>query len=134
MAKKEYTREGIRADIEAFCEGKFSKTNMTIDFMDAYVAWFRPETIDTWIAKCLEIPMTTRKIGGVDKDAKDIKQIRKIFIDTYFPEQSDEAKQAMKEAKKAEREAKRKEKEAEKNMTDAERLRKKMELLAEKKD
>lgn len=134
MAKKEYTREGIRADIEAFCEGKFSKTNMTIDFMDAYVAWFRPETIDTWIAKCLEIPMTTRKIGGADKNAKDIKQIRKLFIDTYFPEQSDEAKQAMKEAKKAEREAKRAEKEAEKNMTDAERLRKKMELLAEKKD
>ena len=134
MAKKEYTRESIAADIEAFCDGKFSKTNMTVDFMDAYVAWFRPETIDTWIAKCLEIPMTKRKIGGEDKDVKDIKQIRKLFVDTYFPAQSDDAKQAEKDRKKAEREAKKAEKEAEKNMTDAERLRLKMERLAEKKD
>ena len=136
MAKKEYTREDIAKAIEEFCKekGSFSKTSMTIDFMDAYVAWFRPETIETWISNCLEIPMTTRKIGGEERQVKDIKQLRKLFIDTYFPEQSDDAKEAEKARKKAEREAEKARKEAEENMTDAEKLRLKMERLAEKKD
>lgn len=132
MAKKEYTRESISADIEAFINGKFSKTNMTIDFMDAYVAYFKPETIEAWIAKCLSIPMTTREIGGTKKNVKDSKAIREYFIATYFPDQTDEAKKKAKEAKRAFREAEKAKKEAEKNMSDSDRLRHKMAELANK--
>ena len=130
MAKKEYTRESISADIEAFVNGKFSKTNMTIDFMDAYVAFFKPETIDTWIAKCLAIPMTTREIGGVEKSVKDSKKIRAYFIETYFPEHTDEAKKQAKEAKKKAKDLKKQAEEAEKAMSPADRLRQKMNRLA----
>lgn len=130
MAKKaEYTRDSIAADIENFRVGKFSKTNMTIDFMDAYVAWFAPETIETWIAKCLSIPMVNRKIGGVDKKVKDSKAIRELFIATYFADYTDEAKEAAKKLKKEERAKKKAEKEAAKTRTDEEKLRDKFAKL-----
>ena len=132
MAKKEYTRESVSAGIEAFINGKFSKTNMTIDFMDAYVAYFKPETIDAWIAKCLSIPMTTREIGGKMKEVKDSKAIREYFIATYFPDYTEEAKRKAKENDKALRKADKEKKEAIKKMSPAERLRYKMNELANK--
>ena len=130
MAKKEYTRESIAADIESFKAGKLSKTNLTIDFMDAYVAKFQPEKIDEWIKKCVSIPMVKRKIGGNEKEVKDSKAIREYFIATFFPEQTEEAKKAAKEAANKAREAAKAAKEAEKKLSPADLLRKKMEELA----
>ena len=130
MAKKEYTRESVAADIASFINGEFSKTNMTIDFMDSYVAWFKPETVDEWVKKCLTIPMISRKIGGVEKSVKDSKAIREYFIATYVPDHTDEAKKNAKEAKKALRAAEKAKKEAEKNLSPEEKLRQKMQKLA----
>lgn len=131
MPKKEYTREQIAEDIVNFTSDnqKFSKSTMTIDWMDTYVAKFQPDKVEDWIKTCLSIPMVDRKIGGKEKSAKNVKAIRNKFLEMFFPDYSDEALKKKKEAEKAKKQAKRAEKEAEKNLTPEEKFRKKMESL-----
>lgn len=131
--KKEFTIESLTADVEAFKNGHFSKTNMTTDWMDAYVAKFHSDEIEAWITKCLSIPMATREIGGVERKVMDSKAIREYFIATYFPDYTDEAKELAKQKKKSEREQAKAKKEAEKNLTPEEKLRAKMQELAQNK-
>lgn len=133
MAKKEYTIESITADIEAFKNGKFSKTNMTIDFMDNYVAKFQPNTINQWVEKCYSMPMIKRKIGGNEREIKDTKAIREYFIATYFPDFTEDAIKANKEAKKAKKKAEKELKEAEKNLSDKDKFIAKMKRLSSEK-
>lgn len=110
MAKKVFTVESITADVEAFKAGEFSKTNMSVDWMDNYVAKIEPKTIDKYIKDCMKIPMAKHKIGGVEKEVKDTKAIRKYFIATYFPEYTEEALNAKKEAEKRRKRKKRRQK------------------------
>lgn len=130
MAKIKYSREDISKGIENLKAGKFSKTNLTVDFMDAYVAKFQQDKINDWIKACMAIPMVDRKIGGNDKKVKDSKAIRECFIKMFFPELTDEAKKAAKEAAKKAREAEKAAKEAAQKLTPEEQFRKRMEELA----
>ena len=131
MAKKKITREEIEAVIEEIKSGKLNKTKLTIDFMDSYVAKVHPEKIDEWIKNCLSIPEKSKKIGGKEKLSKDVQEIRKYFIATFFPEQTEEAKEAEKERAKKEREAKKAAQEAKKNLSPEELFRQRMNELAE---
>ena len=130
MAKSKYTREEISEAIEKFKAGNLSRTNLTVDFMDAYVAKFQQDKINEWIKACMAIPMVDRKIGGKDKKVKDSKAIRESFIKMFFPELTDEAKKAAKEAAKKAREAEKAAKEAAQKLTPEEQFRKRMEELA----
>lgn len=143
MAKaKEFTRESIAADVEAFKAGKFSKTNMTADWMDNYVAMFATDTVEEYIKFCLSVPMKdSKRVKTVKKGDKieeekimiiDTKPIREYFIKTYFPDYTEEAIKAAKEAVKAKKAAEKAEKEKIKSLSPEERFRMKMADLAKK--
>lgn len=131
MAKiAEFTKAQILVDVENFKNNKFSKTKMSVEWMDSYVAKVEPDTIDSWIEKCIAIQMTNRTINDKEIAFKDVKAIREAFIATYFPDFTEEAKKLAKEEerkrKKAEKEAL---KEAEKNLSPEEKMRRKLEQL-----
>lgn len=144
MAKaKEFTRESIAADVEAFKAGKFSKTNMTADWMDNYVAMFATDTMEEYIKFCLSVPMKDSKRVKKVKDENgnvseekimiiDTKPIREYFIKTYFPEYTEEAIKAAKEAAKAKKAAEKAEKEKIAALSPEEKFRLKMAALAKK--
>ena len=61
MAKSKYTREEISEAIEKFKAGNLSRTNLTVDFMDAYVAKFQQDKINEWIVQCLQTELGKRQ-------------------------------------------------------------------------
>lgn len=131
--KKDFSKKTLLEQAEAFRNGefkKFSLTNMTVEWMDNYVAKLHPETIDAWCDKCITFPLVKRTIGGRDVEVKDVKVIRAYFVDTYFPEQSEEAKQAEKALQQAEKARLKAEKEAFKKLSPEEQFRQKMKQLA----
>ena len=129
--EKKYTKEKLLENAESFRSGKgFTKTDMNIDWIDSYVAKIHPDDIEEWIKTCMDIPMKNRKIGTDEKEAKDIKAIRKAFIAKYFPEQTDEAIEKKKEEERKRKEELKKQKEAEKKLSPEEKMRKRMEELA----
>ena len=132
MAKdRNISRETLIADAENFVAGEFSKTNMTINWMDNYVAKIQPNKVDEWIKVCCAIPEKTRTDGKIIKDEK---AIREVFIATFFPDQTEEAKKKAKEAKKALREAEKAKKEAMEKLSPAERLRIKLADLSKEEE
>lgn len=133
LKDKVYTKEELLENAEAFRSEKgFTKTDMNIDWMDNYVAKIHPEDIEEWIKICMAIPLKKRKIGKDNKNAKDIKAIRKAFLSKYFPEQTDEAKEKKKEEERRIKEEEKNRKEEEAKLTPEERMRKKMAELAKK--
>lgn len=132
MAKKVYTRESIAADVEAFKKGEFKKINMTLDWMDSFVAFCRPDTVEEYIKACSAIPAITRTEGDKKIERRDLAEVRKYFIATYFPDFTDEALEAAKEARKAARAAAAAAKKAEKAMSAEDKFKAKMaKLMAE---
>lgn len=103
--KIKFTREQI-AEMKALIEAdKLSKTKVSVDFMDYYVSYEKPETINAWMKACLAVPLTEKKIGGKVRKAKDIKKLRDVFFEMYFPNHTEEAlakKKAEEKKKKAE--------------------------------
>lgn len=132
MAKKVYTRESIAADVEAFKKGEFKKINMTLDWMDSFVAYCRPETVEEYIKACSAIAPITRKDGDKTIERRNLTEVRKYFIATYFPDFTDEALKAAKEARKAARSAAAAAKEAEKAMSVEDKFKAKMAKLMAK--
>lgn len=92
MAKKVYTRESLKQDVKNYIEGKLSKTKITVDWMDAYVAKLAPKTVDEYIKKCLSIPPVKRTIKGKETEYIDSKAIRAYFFETYFKDIDEKAK------------------------------------------
>lgn len=140
MAKKvikSYTEESLRADANKFeHEEGFKKTDMTIDWMDAYVALIHPERIDEWVKCCVDVePKDTKatdKNGDIIRRI-DGKTIRNNFIEMFFPNMTDEAIKARKDAEKARKEAERAEKERVEQLSPEEKLRYKLEKLRKNK-
>lgn len=140
MAKKvikSYTEESLRADAYKFeHEEDFKKTDMTIDWMDAYVALIRPEKIDEWVKCCVGVSLKPTK--ALDKKGNNIeridgKTIRNNFIEMFFPNMTDKAIKARKEAEKARKEAERAEKERVEKLSPEEKMRYKLEQLRKNK-
>lgn len=119
MAKKDISREYISAIAENF-EANEKDGVWNLDTMDAYVAFNHPEDIEKWAKDCSAINKVTRKDG---KTRSDTKAVKKLFLETYFPEHTKEAIEARKKAK---RDSKKK-----KDMTDEEKLIAKLKKLAE---
>lgn len=137
---KEYTKEQIEKDIEALKKGKLSKSKLTLDFMDSYVAYFQPNKIEEYAKKCASITEKTREIKKEDsKDkgkkisVKDIKGVRDYFLETFFYEQSEKGLEEAKAEKKKAKEKEKAQKEAEKNMTTEERIKAKLIKIANNK-
>lgn len=131
---KDIPKVKLMEDAEAFRNGskKFTLTNMTVEWMDNYVAKLYPDTIDEWIKKCIAIPLVDRKINGTNTKVKDAQTLRKIFVSLYFHEQSEEAKEAEKARVKAEKARLKAEKEAFENLSPEEQFRLRMKELATK--
>lgn len=92
-SKSVYSVEQLKGDIYKYQNTKFGAfpQNLAIGWMDFYVANERPETIEKWVDDCLAIPKV-QKTGkdGTQKDVIDKKAIRKKFLETYFPDYTDE--------------------------------------------
>lgn len=116
---KNYTKEEISEVIE---KKPIKHTALTIDFMDSYIACFKPNDTEQWIKECLKIEKVARKINGVETQVKDTASIREYFLKTYFPTETKEARKAAKEEAKAKK----------KNMSDEDKLRAKIEELKKK--
>ena len=127
---EKYTQESIS---EVLSQRPINHTALTIDLMDAYVAWFEPEDIDTWVKTCVSFPKVKQKINGVETYVKKVKAVRKYFLETYFPTETKEAREADKKAKKEAKEAAKEAAKAQKkNMSDEDKLRAKIEELKKK--
>lgn len=140
MAKKvikSYTEESLRADAYKFeHEEDFKKTDMTIDWMDAYVALIHPEKIDEWVEYCVKVSL--KETTAIDKKGNNIervdsKTIRNHFIEMFFPNMTDEAISARKKAEKDKKAAEKAERERVKNLSPEEKLRYKLEQLRKNK-
>ncbi|MGI6021119.1 MAG: hypothetical protein ACOX71_06585 [Lachnospiraceae bacterium] len=68
--------------------GKFTRNDMTVDWMNTYVSLFAPETAEQFICHCISFPL----IDTEEKDeegkkifVKDEYAIRDYFLHEYFP-------------------------------------------------
>lgn len=138
---KHYTKRDVQDFFDEFKKEKSEKTksDISIELMDAYVAMFQPADIDEWIATCLSFsnvelndkngnPLKDDK-GNV-KERKDIASIREHFLQKYFFDKSEAGIRAAKSRKEAEKERKKADKKAFDNMTPEEKFRYKMQQYA----
>lgn len=135
---KHYTKKEVQEFFEEFKKekSKYTKTDVSIELMDAYVAIFHPTDIERWIDTCLSYPMIELKSknGELMKDddgnpmeRKDVARIREFFLQNYFRSKSEKGIKEAKEEARKKKEQKKQEKEALEKMTPEERLRAKME-------
>ena len=141
MAKKNElpSREQVEQDVKNFTsdipeERKlFPKTKMSIDWMDAYVAYNHPDKVEEWITACLKFEAKKQDYKAEDgtrtREMRDVKAVRDYFIATFFQDKTKEAIEAQKEKEKEERRKRKEEKEARKAMTAEEKLRDKFKQL-----
>lgn len=113
MAKKQYSKEEIENIVQEF-EDKEKFTLWQFDSMDSYVAITHPNDLDNWLDKCFKIPKITQRN---EKEKSDIKSVRKLFLETYFPTHTEEAIKARKAEEKARKESEKAQREAEKNLS-----------------
>ena len=117
MAKeKKYTKAELEAKAKEFLEkGKLNKTTLSLAWMDSYVAKLFPDRITEYVKACAELPTVNQKrtkADGTKQDVevKDIEGVRKVFIEKFFPDFTEEAIEKRKAEEKAQREAKKAEK------------------------
>lgn len=118
MAKKQYTEDEIKEIVEKFINEKENFNLWQFDSMDAYVAINHPEDLDKWMEKCFDIPKKKQTNG---KPRSDIKTIRKMFLEDYFPDHTEEAIKQRKLEDKEKKAREKAEREARKKLSDKER-------------
>lgn len=84
--KVEYTDEKILEIVETIKSNKYKDTDITIPFMDSYVAKYAKDKMEVYIEKCLNIPMKETTRNGETVLIKDAPAIRGIFMELCFPE------------------------------------------------
>lgn len=110
MATKHSLSEQGMEKLIADFEKIENHTFWSFDTMDAYVMYKHPEQLDEWLDIAFSVPKT-KDCNGAERS--DIKEVRRIFVEKYFPEHTEEAIKARKEAEKAKRKADKEAKKAE---------------------
>lgn len=135
-SKKEITIEQVNADIAKWtAEGSkgFNKTKMTLDWMDTYVACNKPDEIEKWAKECAGIdPKEITDKNGNQFTRANVAEVVKLFLNTFFPDFTDEAIAKKKEEAKKKKQAEKEEAEALKQLSPEEQILAKLNKIKEK--